>query len=72
MQASEEISGLPRHDQCSDLKQDLAINKSRRDMFAAMAMQGLCAEGSHTTDWTVARAVKYADALIAKLAEGKD
>lgn len=46
---------------------------SKREMFAAMAMQGLCAnetwELNHVPKQTAIEAVEYADALLKELAK---
>lgn len=45
-----------------------------RDLFAAIAMNGLLAGGSPVHEYKTCAeiAVKHADSLLAKLAEGKD
>lgn len=47
---------------------------TKREVFAAMAMQGLAADGSELTatavKWHAEKAVELADALLAELAKG--
>jgi hypothetical protein len=45
---------------------------SKRELIAAMAMQGLLADGpNHSVIFTCSTAVNYADALIAELGKEK-
>ncbi|MCE5190269.1 MAG: hypothetical protein LLG08_00560 [Actinomycetia bacterium] len=45
---------------------------TKRELFAAMAMQGTIASGKYLNEDTVCeRAVSYADELLAELAKGR-
>jgi hypothetical protein len=44
-----------------------ASGLTKRELFAAMAMQGYVASGNKNEEWTAIASVKQADALIAEL-----
>lgn len=44
---------------------------TKRELFAAMAMQGLCSDPDYPTGYAVTEGVKLADALIAELNKEK-
>ena len=59
-----DVSGTPR--------EDLQRGLTKREYFAAMAMQGMTSNNSITVETVAAWAVQYADALLAELGkEGK-
>ena len=52
---------------------DMAVGLTKREQFAAMAMQGLraCTDGVYLAEDLARHAVEYADALLAELERTK-